>query len=88
MSLRPAIGRRWIEKYWSSVYPSDEIHISGNTYRPPRYYDKWMDEHHPEVMLEVREKRYEQEQLDAYKRHAMERAHISRDDLFGQRNQV
>lgn len=59
MSLRPAIGRTWIEKYWQDVYPRDYIVIKGREFRPPRYYDKWMDQHHPEMMAEVRWNRSE-----------------------------
>ena len=59
MSLRPAIGRRWIEKYWRDVYPRDYVVIDGREIKPPRYYDKWMDEYHPEVMEEVRNARWE-----------------------------
>lgn len=54
MSLKPAIGRTWIEKHWRDVYPRDYIVIRGKEYRPPRYYDKWMDQHHPDIMAEVR----------------------------------
>lgn len=43
MSLRPAIGRRWIEKYWRDVYPRDFVVVNGIECKPPRYYDKFMD---------------------------------------------
>ncbi len=40
MSTRPAIGKHWLEKYISDVYPSDEVITpSGKKLRPPRYYD-------------------------------------------------
>lgn len=109
MSLRPAIGRMWLRRFWRSVYPSDVVHLGGREYRPPRYYDKWMDEdhgertvvlddgvvceecpdgceEHREVMVQVREKRYEEsEDLDAYTLHAKECAHKARNDLFNRR---
>lgn len=46
MSLRPAIGATWIKKYWRDVYPRDYIVIRGREFRPPRYYDKWMEQTH------------------------------------------
>jgi hypothetical protein len=59
MSRRPAIGKRWIERYWRDVYPRDFVVMDGRELKPPRYYDKWMDEHQPAVMMAVREQRYE-----------------------------
>lgn len=38
-SRRPGIGRGWIEKFHSEVYPSDEVIVNGFPARPPRYYD-------------------------------------------------
>lgn len=36
MSLRPAIGRRWFERFSDDVYPSDEIVVGGRVAgRPP-----------------------------------------------------
>jgi hypothetical protein len=72
MSLRPAIARGWIERYWQDVYPRDEVRLNGMTFKPPRYYDKVMDQEcreecfagscevHQEVMMHVREKRIEE----------------------------
>lgn len=58
MSRRPALGLQWIRRYWRDVYPRDFVVMDGQELKPPRFYDKWMDEHHPEVMEKVREKRY------------------------------
>lgn len=57
MSRRPAIGRRWIERYWRDVYPRDFVVMEGRELKPPRYYDKWMEKHEPEVMMAVKEQR-------------------------------
>jgi len=57
MSRRPAIGRRWIERYWRDVYPRDFVVMDGHELKPPRYYDKWMEQHHPDVMMAVKEQR-------------------------------
>lgn len=64
MSRRPAIGRRWIEKYWRDVYPRDYVVVDGFECRPPRYYDRWLEEHHQEVWKEVRRKRWEVDQME------------------------
>lgn len=89
MSLKPAIGKRWIEKYWQEVYPRDRVVVEGREYRPPRYYDKWMDDNHPEVMLEVREKRYEEAvDLSPEKLRAKEEIHRVRSGLFERRHKV
>lgn len=89
MSLRPAIGRTWIEKYWRDVYPRDFVVVKGKEFRPPRYYDKVMDELHPEVMVGVREKRYS-ESPDYDERQLKAKAAIaaSRVSLFGGRSAV
>lgn len=40
MSLKPGIGRPWLEKYWNDVYPRGEVITNGRPARTPRYYDK------------------------------------------------
>ena len=57
MSRNPAIGRRWIEKFWKDVYPADCVIWNGRECGVPRYYDKWLEDNQPEVWKEVREKR-------------------------------
>lgn len=57
MSKRPAIGKRWIERYWRDVYPRDYVVVDGRELKPPRFYDKWMEKYQPRVMLEVKEQR-------------------------------
>ncbi len=89
MSLRPAIGRRWLEKYWSDVYPRDFVVFDGVEAKPPRYYDKWMDQNHPEIMEEVRQKRWdEREELEPSKLQAKEAIHQTRTNLFAKKDRV
>ncbi len=89
MSLRPAVGNRWIRKYWNDVYPRDYVVIDGVKAKPPRYYDKWMDQYFPYIMEEVRQRRYEkQEDLTKYQLTAGEKIHQSRVDLFQRRDAV
>lgn len=43
MSLKPAIGKGWIEKYQGDVYPHDYVIVNGHKCKPPRYYDKYLE---------------------------------------------
>ena len=40
MSLKPGIGALWFSKYYSDVYPSDQVIVRGRPMKPPKYYDK------------------------------------------------
>lgn len=40
MSTRPAIGKRWFERFGSDVVAYDGVHVDGVRASPPRYYDK------------------------------------------------
>ena len=44
MSRKPGIGKDWIDKWKKDVYPSDFITHDGYKLRPPRYYDKQINE--------------------------------------------
>lgn len=39
MSRRPGIGKPWLDKYMSEVYPSDSVVVRGREMKPPRFYD-------------------------------------------------
>lgn len=92
MSLRPAIGRRWIEKYWRSVYSRDSVVLGGKEWPVPRYYDKWMEQDHPkeahecqehqDLLEEVKEERRERYEgfgpKSWYELKAMEKRHRKR----------
>lgn len=39
MSRRPGIGRPWLEKFLTDVYPEDFVVLRGKKLRPPKYYD-------------------------------------------------
>lgn len=43
-TMSKGIGRSWLEKYKSDVYPHDNVVMHGRKYRPPRYYDEMLDE--------------------------------------------
>jgi len=40
MSLKPAVGRGFYEKWKEDIYPHDYVVINGKEYKPPKYYDK------------------------------------------------
>lgn len=56
MSRRPGIGRDWIEKYMSDVYPDDNVIIRNGKRRakPPRYYDQIYDLTNPEEFANLK----------------------------------
>ncbi len=89
MSLRPAIGLNWIEKYWQDVYPRDRVVIEGFEGKPPRYYDKWLEREHPEIAMQVRGQRIDaQETLSDYTLAAKEKIHEAQIGLFQRRDRV
>lgn len=57
MSRRPGIGREWIERFHSEVYPSDEVIARGRPAKPPRYYDAYLESVDPDAAQAVREVR-------------------------------
>jgi hypothetical protein len=95
MSLRPAIGRTWIERYWPDVYPRDFVVVDGYEAKPPRYYDKFMDLEDDKggcpkrrrIMMEVREKRHKEAiELSRATLDAKEKIHQSRNSLYAGRH--
>ncbi len=44
MSLKPAIGKDWYEKYSTDCFPSDFITCKGKKLKIPRYYEKLLRE--------------------------------------------
>lgn len=54
MSRRPGIGRPWIEKYQSDVYPHDRVVLRGRELRPPKFYDSIFELASPEEMEQVK----------------------------------
>lgn len=40
VSLRPGVGKRWIERFGADVYPDDFVVMDGRKVKVPRYYDK------------------------------------------------
>jgi hypothetical protein len=40
MSLKPGIGKPWLDKFQTDVYPHDYVIINSKKVKPPKYYDK------------------------------------------------
>lgn len=47
------IGRNWIEKHLHETYWWDDIIFRGHPVKPPRYYDKVLEELDDELYIEV-----------------------------------
>lgn len=67
MSRRPGIGRGWIEKFASDVYPSDELVVNGVATKPPRYYDDVAAKMNPSELAYVKHLRRESAKDDPEK---------------------
>lgn len=65
MSLKPGIGRGWIEKWWTDVFPEGRVVVKGRESRPPRYYEKLFEERDPEAAEAVSFGRYLEAQAQA-----------------------
>lgn len=63
-SKNPAIGRQWLEKYLSDVFPSDEIILRGQKMRVNRYYEKYLEKTNPEMYIDLKQTRESQEYED------------------------
>lgn len=64
MSRRNGIGYEWYQKYgWTDCHAHDEIVINGKTIKPPRAYDKWMEQKDEVRWKEIKEKRIEAQDI-------------------------
>jgi len=52
-SLKRPIGKSWLQKYHSEVYPHDRVISQGKEVRVPRSYDRWYKEINPDMLREV-----------------------------------
>jgi len=80
MSLKPAIGKTWIEANHKHVYARDRVVVNGSPQKPPKFYDRWLketDEAKAKKTKDNRRKRVRrlsQEQTHARARNAHARA--------------
>lgn len=58
MSLKPGIGQKWFDKFYSDVYPGDAVVLEGGRkMRPPRFYDVKYDAIEPYQFEAVKQDR-------------------------------
>jgi len=57
MSLRPAIGQKWLDKYANDVFPRDFIVLRNVKMRPPKFYLEKFSLHHPKIALQIKNRR-------------------------------
>ncbi|WNK12809.1 MAG: replication initiator protein [Microvirus sp.] len=57
MSLRPAIGKNWLDTYSNDAYPNGEILIRKRKTKTPKYYDKLYKKWEPELYEEMKMRR-------------------------------
>lgn len=89
MSRRPGLGRDYLERYWTDIYPRDFVAVNGSFFKPPRYYDRAMEDINPEIMEEVRFQRWKDaEEIGDDKLIMKEKIHRARMALFEGREAV
>lgn len=54
MSRKPGIGKPWLDKYMTDVFPSDSVVMRGKLMKPPRFYDSHFEVLEPEMMDAVK----------------------------------
>lgn len=59
MSLKPGIGKKWLDKYQNDVYSHDTVVVNGVKTRPPRYYDKLLHNENSDKLEELKKARQE-----------------------------
>lgn len=57
MSLREPIGKPWLDKFHSDVYPEGEILVRGHKSKAPKYYDKIQKRKEPQEYEEMKMQR-------------------------------
>lgn len=57
MSLKPAIGREWLNQHGNRIYHFDEVIVDGRRQKPPKYYDRWLEKTNEGTYQEIKAKR-------------------------------
>lgn len=57
MSRRPGLGSDWIDRYESDVYPDDFVVHENHKLRPPKFYDRRLEEKNPKSYEELKTQR-------------------------------
>jgi hypothetical protein len=57
MSRRPGIGRGWYDKYHKEVYPHDSVIMNGHQIKPPKFYDRQLEQIHNKEYVRIKRER-------------------------------
>lgn len=57
MSLKPAIGKGWYEKFGTDVFPSDYAVHEGKKHPVPKYYFYLLEQRNPDLYKKIKDKR-------------------------------
>ena len=76
MSRRPGIGSGWVSKYKSDIFPSDTVVINNHRVRPPKFYDKHLEEKELELVKKQRIRYSRQKSADNTKRRLRDREFV------------
>lgn len=63
-SRRPGIGLNYYKDNKEHIYLTDEIHINGNVYKPPHYFDKKLEEENPILLADIKNTREVSRSID------------------------
>lgn len=53
-AMSKGIGKKFLEQYYSDIYPHDSVNHNGKKLRVPRYYDNWLEKNHPLLLEQVK----------------------------------
>lgn len=70
MSRRPGIGKTWIDKYSTDVFPADFVITNGHPSKPPKFYDDQFSKIHPEGFEDIKLRRIRRAQKPTVKCHS------------------
>lgn len=56
-SRNPGLARWWYDKFKGDVYPEDCVVVNGKKVKPPKFYDRLLEEEHPTDYLLIKSER-------------------------------
>jgi hypothetical protein len=54
MSRRPGIGKPWLDKWQSDVYPNDYVVVNGKPTKPPKFFDSQYEVAYPSDFARIK----------------------------------
>jgi len=84
MSRNPAIGLGFLEKYKGDMYPKDYMHVNGVKVRPPKYYDRKIEEKDPFEYQAIKNARakHKPEETTVRREQQLDELHIEQNKRF------